>query len=216
MIYILDIGYLYTEENYLGLYNRMPDFRKEKADKYRFMKDKARSVGAWGLLQYALGQMNIKDDIDVTYNEFGKPFLKNHKDIFFSLSHSGDRVMCGISDETIGCDIQMIEDTKDNILRIAKRFFTLKESEYIESLQHDDIMDAFYRIWTVKESYIKAVGEGLSKNLDSFETGLEHGKVQISDEGYFCYEINDMEGYKAAYCTGKKTEEKVVFLKSLN
>ena len=216
MIYILDVRYLHREENYLDLYNKMPDFRKEKADKYRFMKDKACSVGAWGLLQYALSQMNIKDDTDVIYNEYGKPFLKNHKDVFFSLSHSENMVMCAISDEEIGCDIQIIEDKKDNILKIAKRFFTTKESEYMESLSDDEVMDVFYRIWTAKESYIKATGEGLSKDLASFETAFEQGMVKISDEKYFCHEIDNIEGYKASYCTCKKAKEDVIFLKKLN
>ena len=216
MIYILDVRYLHREENYIDLYNKMPDFRKEKADKYRFMKDKACSVGAWGLLQYALSQMNIKDDTDVIYNEFGKPFLKNHKDIFFSLSHSENMVMCAISDEAIGCDIQIVEDRNDNIRGLAKRFFAAGESEYIESLPDDEAKDAFYRIWTVKESYIKATGEGLSRDLASFEVKFEKDIIKIGNEEYFCHEINDMEGYKAAYCTGKKIKEKVVFLKSLN
>lgn len=216
MIYILDVRYLHREENYLDLYNKMPDFRKEKADKYRFMKDKACSVGAWGLLQYALSQMNIKDDTDVIYNEYGKPFFKNHKDVFFSLSHSENMVMCAISDEEIGCDIQIVEDRNDNIRGLAKRFFAAGESEYIESLPDDEAKDAFYRIWTVKESYIKATGEGLSRDLASFETQFEQNTVKLRNEEYFCHEINAMEGYKASYCTCKQTKEDVVLLKKLN
>lgn len=67
-------------------------------------------------------------------------------------------MVCVVHDDTVGVDIESIGPFD---LRLAKELFT--EEEYQEVLVNEDSLAAFYDIWTLKESYIKAVGQGLSK-----------------------------------------------------
>lgn len=213
MIYICDVEFLNNEEEYKRIYDSVPQFRKEKADKLRFQNDRNCSVGVWGLLQYALREQKIECDMGVSYGQKGKPYFTKHPDICFSLSHSGTKVMCGISDSIIGCDVQIIDRKNESNISIAKRFFTEKEYDYLVSLPEDEKSEAFFRIWTAKESYVKALGDGLSKELSDFEVTILKDGIKIDDEQYFAHEIDVCDEYKFAYCTENKAEEQVKILK---
>lgn len=210
MIYICDVSYLNDLKEYKAVYSRIPDFRREKADKFKFMKDRICSVGAWGLLQYALAQMGIDCDMGVSYNEQGKPYFTDRPDINFSLSHSGNIVMCAISENPVGCDVQQIGRNDKYIKRIADRFFGRCENEYLNSLAENEKDDAFYRIWTIKESYVKALGDGLSKDFSSFDVRLSKEGCMIEDDVFYCHEIDYDSDYKLAYCSLSKEADKVV------
>lgn len=167
-------------------YQTMPLSRREKIDRLKSQSDKCLSLGAGVLLKEALQKEGI-EDYDVLYTKKGKPYLPGHDDIKISLSHSHEMVMCVISDNNVGCDIELIKPIN---LNIAKRFFS--EEEYNEIIESDNKEQAFCRLWTLKESFLKVTGEGLGLPLNSFKT--------ISDEKYEFFEIDEIEGYKAAYC----------------
>lgn len=209
MIYILDTDFLKDKAIYTKTYDNLPNFRKEKADKYRFEKDRFCSVGVWALFQYALKNTYGITDTDVSYNEYGKPFLKKYSNIDFSLSHSGGKVMCAVSDKNIGCDVQYLKESNNMLDSVAKRFFTDKEYRYIESFAPNERILQFTRIWTAKESYIKAIGTGLATELASFEVMPSKQGINISDEEYFCHEINACEGYCFTYCSLYAKEDNV-------
>ncbi len=96
------------------------------------------------------------------YSENGKPYLEN-SDVFFSISHSGSYVLCCVSDNEIGCDIERIKDYNP---KIAKRFFTEKEAELLERSENKEI--TFVSLWTLKESILKKEGTGISGGLDTY------------------------------------------------
>ncbi len=96
------------------------------------------------------------------YGENGKPYLEN-RDIFFSISHSGNYVVCCISENEIGCDIEKIKDYNP---KVGKRFFTKKEAELLENKDTEDIF--FAKLWTLKESILKKEGTGISGGLDTY------------------------------------------------
>lgn len=99
----------------------------------------------------------------------GKPFFINHRDIHFSLSHSGDYIACSFSDRETGLDLQENKEPHTSALRIAKRFFAPLEYENLLSVQDPaEQLSLFYRLWTIKESYLKFIGCGLRGRLDSF------------------------------------------------
>lgn len=174
-------------------YQTMPLSRRQNIDKMRFDKDKRLSLGAGVLLRDALKEFGITE-YEVVYTEKGKPFIPDLEDkVKFSLSHSSEMVMCVLSfDEngnapSVGCDI---EEIKPIDLKIPERFFT--EEDYKEILSSDDKDSAFYRLWTLKESFLKLKGEGLSFGLNSVRT--------VSSKEYEFVEIDEIDGYKAAYC----------------
>ena len=113
----------------------------------------------------------------------GKPYLANDPGIHFNLSHSGDLVVCAVSGQAVGADIERIE-RKADADAIAKRFFSPDEIAYLAA-QDDDTHAAFYQIWTMKESYVKWSGQGLSAPLDSFSVLAMAGKAGRSGGVFF-------------------------------
>ena len=101
--------------------------------------------------------------------------------------------MVGVSsDREVGCDIEKIVDAP---LGVSDRFFHLKEAEYIRSAE--DKNRAFFTLWTLKESYMKMTGRGMSLPLDSFEVvptaeGFVLGK---SSERPCFFETMEFDGY---------------------
>jgi phosphopantetheinyl transferase len=91
----------------------------------------------------------------LTYGLNGKPYLKNQS-INFNISHSGDYVVLATANREIGVDIEKIAVYPD---KVAIRCFTLPEREWMEQEGENE---AFYRLWTAKESVMKASGLGFS------------------------------------------------------
>ncbi len=111
--------------------------------------------------------------IRISYNPYGKPYIDNERYFKFNVSHSDAYVVIAISKFKIGIDI---EKNKIIDFAIAKRFFTKKEYQYINSfIAEADKINAFYMLWTLKESYVKALGKGLSIPLNSFEFNFDKG-----------------------------------------
>lgn len=104
------------------------------------------------------------DEIHFYQNKFGKPYLIGVDNYHFNISHTHNAVAVIFSDTEIGIDIERVKHAD---LRIANRFFISQEQEYIE--KSANAHEAFYEIWTKKESYIKYIGKGLSHPLNSFD-----------------------------------------------
>ena len=102
------------------------------------------------------------EDLRFSTNAYGKPYLTNDPNVQFNISHSAGLVICAINDKVVGVDIELIKPAN---LNIARRFFCDEEYEFVVNT---DSVEAFYKIWTMKESYIKWDGRGLSIPLRSF------------------------------------------------
>lgn len=113
--------------------------------------------------------------------------------------------MCSIANNEVGCDIQKISHQKD-YLTIANRFFHEKEINKIKNAKNEEQVDLFYRIWVLKESYIKATGKGLQTPLNDFQVCLDNKRpiVIVNDEiqKNFIFEEKkvDNPNYKSAVC----------------
>ena len=105
-------------------------------------------------------------------NAFGKPRLADHPSMHFSLSHSGDQAVLAVSDQReIGIDIERVRPLDH--LDLARRYFHPNEVSAIEGVRPpDEQLLAFFRIWTLKEAIVKAIGKGLSIPLDTFDVSI--------------------------------------------
>ena len=101
---------------------------------------------------------SVPRPLDIAANENGKPYLTAAPDVHFSLSHSAAWAVCAVSDHPVGVDIQQCRSFKPNI---ADRFFHPDEVQYLSSLSPAERENAFYTLWALKESYVKADGRGL-------------------------------------------------------
>lgn len=134
--------------------------RREKILRYYRPKDRKRSLGAGIIIEQILKENGLSED-HLKYSENGKPVADN---LFFNVSHAGDYVVGVSSDCDVGCDIEKIMDAP---IEIAEHYFNQSEIEYIKS--ESDKNKAFFTLWTLKESYMKMTGMGMSLPLDSFE-----------------------------------------------
>lgn len=163
------------------LFEMVSNERKDRIRKFYFEKDKVHSIFAEVILRYALWEKyGLKDDIIIQKANYGKPYLANYKNIHFNLSHSGDWVLCGVGDNPIGIDVEQIDDKN---LFIAEKVYTKEERDYLFAQNENDRIRLFYSIWTLKESYIKNVGRGLSIPLKSFMLKFEGENIKILIQG---------------------------------
>lgn len=159
-LYVLDTN-IREGFDFQKLYDILPDYRKKKIDKMKFENDKILSLGAGLLTKHVLNINNLNDK-DIKFINNGKPVIDN---LFFNISHSEKYVICAVADKAIGADIEEISEYNENI---PKRFFSKNECEYLSKQPEANKSKEFFRIWTIKESYIKMTGEGISCGLDSF------------------------------------------------
>ena len=101
----------------------------------------------------------------------GKPYFSSNCEIFFNISHSSNYVACVIGNRPVGIDIEKARKGRQNL---AKRFFDVSEAEWIKECDSDQ---RFFRIWTLKEAYGKATGQGVLDILDKIVYRLEKGKM---------------------------------------
>ena len=134
--------------------------RREKVIRYRMPDDRKRSLGA-GIILRRILQENGLSESDLQYSENEKPVADS---VFFNVSHAGDYVVGVSSDCEVGCDIEKIRKAP---MEIAQRHFLAVESAYIQEAPDRD--KAFFTLWTLKESYMKMTGKGMSLPLNSFE-----------------------------------------------
>lgn len=158
-----------------------PD-EQERADKYRFKKDRERFIVTRGAVREILsGYLEIAPDrVGFTYNGFGKPFLKNETSgdsIFFNVSASREIALCAVArGSEIGVDIEFVRDEPAS-LEIVERFFSASEAENIAALCGQRQTSAFFHCWTRKEAFIKAVGVGLTYPLKNFSVPVGEEKT---------------------------------------
>lgn len=156
------------ETFYQTIKSRLPISLLSKIEGYKFSEGKQRSlIGDLMVRRFYAQEFKVDPfSFDFEYNEHEKPALKNYSDTYFNISHSSDWVVVAFSDRPVGIDV---EKNKGNRLKVAKRFFTQEEQNDLFSLPSiEKQIDYFYRLWTLKESYMKAVGKGISMSLSSF------------------------------------------------
>ena len=169
--------------------------RKQKILRYKLVESRRQSLGAGLLLRWALQRHGVMPE-KLSYGAKGKPEAEG---LFFNLSHSGQWAVCAISDGPVGCDVEEIAAVRDGV---AERFFTQKEVEYLNRFDGEERAAAFFRLWTLKESYMKMTGEGLSLGLDRFEFDLT-GQPKVKRDGAVCdchIKEYELPGYKLSVC----------------
>ena len=131
--------------------------------------------------------------LDYRHGEMGKPYLKNVP-LYFNLSHSGDFVLCAVSRQEIGADIQLIG--RSEVMRTAGRFFSDGELATLQACPGEaERTELFYRLWTKKEAYGKLTGRGIAEVIS--ENMLCKTEVE-----WLTFDAPD--GYAAAVCREKK------------
>ena len=223
-VYLLNTEEIKDPKIYNSWKQFLPEERWEKTICPMKEEDRKMELAAWLLLYYALKEWGIPvNTINAEgayyYGDHGKP-MRRDRDVYFNLSHSGDYVLCVLSSEEVGCDIEKIREVK---WKLAKRFFSEREYDILECLylkeknknnrvDEENIADQaskmFTRFWTLRESYVKKTGEGLGVSiagLDFSEISSSNGKKEgeLLKENFFEAEY---DGYCIAVCKEKTGE----------
>lgn len=190
MIYILYT--LIKEDNHENLMNNfLPKFSTEFQDKiirYRRWQDAQLSLLGRGLLVKGMEKINCSfTESDLKYNTFNKPYFDSIN-VSFNISHSGEVVLCVLSIEDVGIDIEEIKPIK--ILDFKSQ---MTGNEWVLVNESENSKRSFYNYWTQKEAVIKAHGKGLSIPLKSFE--VQNMKTTIGSENFFLKKITIKEDY---------------------
>lgn len=153
----------------------------ERAGKFRFQKDRDHFVTARGTLRTILGTYlkTAPDRILFNYNDYGKPVLSGEAEICFNVSHSRDLALFAFTaGAEIGVDIEHIRS--DFVFEdIAEKFFSTKETAALREIPEELKAEAFFACWTCKEAYIKGLGHGLSRPLESFSVSFDSQSSDI-------------------------------------
>ncbi|MCC5468315.1 4'-phosphopantetheinyl transferase superfamily protein [Pelosinus sp. Bkl1] len=141
-----------------------------------------------------------KKDIVIKKNKYGKPFLQYYPEFQFNISHSEELIVCAINNSQVGIDVEKVKDVDG--IKLTKRFFS---NEEYEEIRQEKI--GFFELWTLKESYIKAIGKGLFLPLDSFTIKKQDDKILL--KSVFSHVVdfrqyNIYPDYKLAVCSIKE------------
>lgn len=202
-IYAANVTELKNQSLYSAAYHKVTDERRKKTDRLSLTKDRQLSLGAELLLLYGLEQQGIKlREMTYKYGENGKPYLTGNQEVYFNLSHSEEVVICAISPQEIGCDVEKLHEIN---LNVARRFFCKGEYDMINAEKSEEKRrEMFFRLWTLKESFIKLTGMGMSMPMNSFEIKFNADgisvKQELNNKTYYFQEINFLEDYKCSVC----------------
>lgn len=200
-LFFADVTPYYNKKKFDQDYKKVCDYRKAKIDKCKDEKDKARSLVAGLLFEEACKEYGLEELLPyLADGEHGKPYFNCDDDAFpgrtrmyFNISHSEDCVLVGIADSEIGVDIQYMKPLKTDL---ASRCFTEKEQDMYYSAPDEEYVKVFYRIWCLKESFVKFTGNGLREGMNTFSV-LDHLKDSGVWQEEYIYAVT-LEDYRTS------------------
>lgn len=221
---VVKVNREYIEQHFDELVERLYPERKSRVLAFRRKEPAYTSVVAGLLLQTIVEEkLGIPPQaLVLEKNENGKPWIKDHPEFYFNISHAGDYVVLAYGDVPLGIDIEQIRAQN---LHVAKRCYTEAEYAYVTGADSEenqvrdipeknhevkigtdmtmpippmDINDRFFYLWTMKESYLKLTGDGISVPLNSFEIDPVQKIVVGTSYRYFMLRMDD---YWIAVCT---------------
>lgn len=185
-----------TDEQFKLFFERMPKERQKKALRYIKKEDKQLCVAAFALLDYAL-KMNGYEigEYELVEGETGKPYLKNLP-FEFNISHTSNAVACAVSQTQVGVDVQKKVSEYESVMR---RVYCENEIDLISNSKN--AVDDFTRLWTLKESYVKCIGTGISDIISKydFSTVVKNGG-ELYDHNFAVLDCGD---YVLSVCSPK-------------
>ena len=166
------------------------------------------------------------DDLDAMLSEDdnGKPYLPDHRDIFFNITHCSSLVACAFDEAPIGIDAEKSGYFPEVLI---KRALSDNEQNYLLSCSIDEAarQETFWRFWTLKEAYVKRSGIGVDTDLTAFSFMLDQPcqstsplchdshimlPVHCSDPYVSCYQTMLERGHIVSLCTGHREDESLI------
>ena len=158
-------------------------------------------AGLWERYGLRIDEPGLSEE--VAFGEHGKPYLTNHPDIHFNISHSHGYAVCALADRPVGVDIEKIVPVRDAL--IQRTLTDEEQSAFARLIERGFRRDeVFFRFWTLKESYFKWDGCGLTKELKEIEFTLSvegTDKEHTSDEKAYSSDAENGQAGWHALCS---------------
>lgn len=202
-VFYADVSEYFMEDTLLSRVSEVNAARQARIERAKRPETKALLLGSGLIIPTALERVFGRSDFKTEISDTGKPYVSDADGVFFNVSHTGKYVLCAVSDVEVGADIEEIAEA-ETVMPIADRFFTPLERDAI-SLSPSPA-EAFCRLWTLRESYVKMTGKGFDRGLAPlamvFPGGVPKIKVdgKIRDDVFFT-EIRDVYRCRGAVCT---------------
>ena len=180
---------------------------------YRFIDDKAEKRKIQNEAGITLLHDIIRDkcgfeitESDIVRGEWGKPYLRENNEVYFSISHCDGLCSCIVCSSECGIDCEKIRDFRPNVI---KRIFTANETKWFDRIDPHDKPRFFFILWTLKEAYGKYTGRGIA-DMKNVSFSFENGHLSSDKPGldFFVYEYN---GYLLSICVEKGVKPQCSF-----
>ena len=196
----------------------------ERANRFRRSTSRNQHVIGRGMAKRLLSETcQVQTTIRFAQHVHGKPYVAEPKTAAkqpFNIAHTEGLVLCGVGStdhELLGVDIENIDRRTDPA--IADRYFSEPEVEYLHTKQDaEERLNCFLRIWTLKESFIKAIGTGLQTPLADFaftEIETDCPKIQMLNPNlesplqWQFFSIHPKPGFIGAVAVGCRAHQSV-------
>ena len=161
--------------------------RRQQALKFKYELGRKTCAMAYLLLCEALrAEYGITELPVFEYGEHGKPFIVGHPDIHFNFSHCREAVICAISEQPVGVDVESIREYKESLVN-----YTMNDREVQQILQAERPDVEFIRLWTMKEAVLKLTGQGIVDNMKEVLTNVKASELTtvVGPETRYVYSI---------------------------
>ncbi len=192
----------------------------ERANRFRRPTSRNQHVIGRGMARRLLGRSHVSpDEIRFAEETYGKPYVTAPDTAKqpFNIAHTEGLVICGVGHEAhelLGIDVERLGRRADAAL--AERYFSRPEIAYLDDKPDGQArQDAFLRVWTLKESFIKAIGTGLQTPLADFAfTDIDSSTPTISmldeklvdDRDWKFFSIEPRPGFIGAVAVASQAE----------
>jgi 4'-phosphopantetheinyl transferase len=155
---------------------------RDRAGRFRFPEDKARFIAGRGLLRHALRRYapQAPAGLELTYSPLGRPLVPGQLETpNFSISHTHEMVALAFAHGAqVGIDLEHF-DAKHDALALGERIMSEDDFPAFAALPDAEKAAAFYRVWTRKEAYLKARGEGITSGLREVSVPFTEGATTL-------------------------------------
>jgi 4'-phosphopantetheinyl transferase len=160
----------------------LPPGERASAARFRFESHRREYIAAHALKRLMLSETAGGAPLDwaFTTGPLGKPVVAGEQGPHFNLSHCDGLVVCAASlDVPLGIDVEPVN--RPAPLDLAERYFAAEERAWLFSLPETERPRGFFRLWTMKEAFIKATGKGVSFGLQAFAMAFDPLRVTFAD-----------------------------------
>lgn len=175
---------LVSEETVAELLPLVSDERREEALKYKHLFGQFACLKSYVMLRELLEQQGLSHPFLFERNKHGKPFLKDHPEVHFNLSHCKNGIIVAVSDKPVGVDIESYRKVDDSLMR-----YTMNEKECRIIQASENPIQTFIEYWTKKEAVFKLRGTGITKGLHELLDGDELVETFVNTEKRYAYSI---------------------------